>query len=211
MIDDLHALENAAGEDQRSAPQPLRGGVDVVHCGRALGEDEQIDGVAKEPYLDQVGMRLGIDDHAEVHGPLDRRIEDRARRGVGKAELDARIVLEEPGHPLRQEVGAERFVTTDDEAADFVGLQPLDPLLDFLEARERFVGEAQELLARTGQGDARAQANQQLGPEALLELFDDRRQAGLADLKDARGGGETSAARYCLEVTEMLQHDPEPS
>jgi len=47
-----------------------------------------------------------------------------------------------------------------------------------------------------------SQADQQLGPEALFELFDDRRQARLADLeKHARGGGKGSRTARRLKVS----------
>ena len=153
-------------------------------------------------------MRLGIHHDPEMNGSLRRGIEHRLRRRIGKTELDARIALEESRHPLRQEVGTQRFVAADDEAADFVRLQTLDLVLDLLEALERFVGEAQELLARAGQRHARSQADQQLGPEALFELLDDGSQARLADLKDTRGGGETSAPSNGLKIAEMIQHAP---
>src|SRR6266850_399196 len=99
-------------------------------------------------------------------------------------------------------------MATDDEAAGFVRLQAIDPLLELLHPHQRFVGKSEELLARAGERHARSQADQQLGPEALFELFDDRRQARLADLKHARGGGKTPAPRDGLKVAQMVQHAP---
>src|SRR5882724_82840 len=194
VLDHLLALENAAREDQRSAPQPFLRAIEIVGSGRALRQDEEVDRVAKELHLYQVRMWLGIHYDPEMDRALHRGVENHTRRRIGERDLDARIAFEELGHPLRQEVGAQRFVATDDEAAGFVRLPAFDPLL--------------ELLARAGQRHARSQADQQLGPEALFELLDDRRQARLADLKHARGGGKTPAPRDGLKVAQMVQHAP---
>src|SRR5262245_49887553 len=101
---------------------------------------------------------------------------------------------------MRQEVGPQGLVAPDDEAADLFALEPLDAVLDLVEPRERLVGEAQELLAGAGERNARSQADEQLGSEALFQLLDDRRQARLAELKDPRGSGQASAPRDGLEV-----------
>src|SRR5882762_1249393 len=208
VFDHLLALENAAREDQRTAPQPFLRGIEVVGSGRALRPDEEVDRVAKELHLYQVRMWLGIHHDPEMDRALHRGVENQTGRSIGERDLDARIAFEELGHPLRQEVGAQRFVATDDEAAGFVRLQAFDPLLELLQPHQRFIGVSQELLARAGQRHARSQADQQLGPEALFELFDDRRQARLADLKHARGGGKTPAPRDGLKVAQMVQHAP---
>ena len=122
-----------------------------------------------------------------MNGALDHGIEHRARWGVPKAELDARVGFQEAGHQGRQEIGAQRFVAPDDEIADLVRFEPLDPLFDLLQPGERIVGEAQQRLAGAGQRHARAQAHQEPGAEALFQLLDDRRQAWLAYLETARG------------------------
>ena len=151
LVDDLLALEDAPGEDQRPAAQPLLRALEVVGFRGSVRQDEEVDRVAKELHLHQVRMRIGVHHDPEVHGSLHRGVEHHARRRIGKVELDARVAFEEPAHPLRQEVGTQRFVATDHEAADLVALQALDPVLDLLEPCERFIREAQKLLARAGQ------------------------------------------------------------
>src|SRR6266513_6345444 len=51
LLDDLLALEDAAGEDQGSAAETLRRGLEVVVRRRAVGEHEQIHRIAKELHL----------------------------------------------------------------------------------------------------------------------------------------------------------------
>src|SRR2546425_695535 len=99
-------------------------------------------------------------------------------------------------------------MTADHEVSYLIGLQTLDPLFYGVEPRQRLIREAQKLFARAGQRHARAQADEQLGYESLFELLDDRRQARLADLEDAGGGGKAAAARDHLKVAEMLEHAP---
>jgi hypothetical protein len=82
------ALGNATGKDQRSFAQALVGrgqrgvGVPVATL------DKQVHRVVKQVHHHQVGVRVGIDDQAEVNLAVEDRLSHLLRGRVPQGQLD---------------------------------------------------------------------------------------------------------------------------
>src|SRR5256885_611085 len=80
-------------------------------------------------------------------------------------------------------------------------------LLGALEGGEDFLGVAEQDLAALGERDAGAIAHQERGAQALLEPVHGAGESGLADVQQARRGGQAAAPGDGLEITEMIEVD----
>src|SRR5262245_34767272 len=116
-------------------------------------------------------MRVGIHDDAEVDASLDDRSLDRRARSVPKGELDPGELTKKRGHELGQEVRAERFMATDDEAADVLFFQTPNLRFRALDQSEDVGRVTQKLLAGRSQADAASIAQKKGRSEPLLQVL----------------------------------------